>query len=362
MIVSSSSAGAAGSGAAGAISIGAAGADTVSGALAGAMAVMSIAGNSIAGGTAAGTTGADVAETGAAVTGAAGSGAAGAGVAGAGAAISRVTSPSASPAFTCCAIATICDSSGLAPPAFRLVTAPSKNCRALATSVKRSGVAARSSSSQRFITCSTAHAASPRRVRPTMRPLPFSVWNPRRIVRRTSTFCGTSRACWRLSAIVASTSPASSRYTASSSASIVSSLAAMSFCVCAEGAAAAGAGCIWVRTCETCGSNGLASLVSSSFRMSAACASVLVSATRPASFCSAAAFALSSALTLASVGRFVHSSTSAESAFFPCLSSASTVAAGAASASASSSASAFLAEIGFMNWSKSALPCWSAST
>ena len=96
--------------------------------------------------------------------------------------------------------------------------------------------------------------------------------------------------------------------------------------------------------------------------MSAACASVFVSATRPASFCSAAAFALSSALSLASAGRFFHSSTSADSAFLPCSSSASTVVAGAASVSASSTASAFLAEIGFMNWSKSALPCWSAST
>ena len=201
---SSASAGATGSGAAGASSIGAADADTVSGAAGIGTAVMSIVGNSIAAsgavGVAAGATGAGAAAAGVA-----------AGAAGAGAVISSVISPSGSPAFTFCAIATICDSSGLAPPAFRLATAPSKNARAAATSVKRSGVAARSSSSQRFITCSTAHAASPRRVRPTMRPLPFSVWNPRRMVRRTSMFCGTSRACSRLSATVASTSPASSR-------------------------------------------------------------------------------------------------------------------------------------------------------
>jgi hypothetical protein len=98
----------------------------------------------------------------------------------------------------------------------------------------------------------------------------------------------------------------------------------MSFCICTDGAGATGAGWICVRTCETFGSNGLASAVSRSFRMSAACASVLVSATRPASFCSAAALALRSALSLASSGRFFHSSTSAESAFLPCSSSAST--------------------------------------
>ncbi len=72
---------------------------------------------------------------------------------------------------------------------------------------------------QRFITCSTSQATSPRSMRPTMRPLPLSVWKPRRISARTSRFSGRARLCDSPVSMLPSTSPASSRKTPSSSAS-----------------------------------------------------------------------------------------------------------------------------------------------
>ena len=53
---------------------------------------------------------------------------------------------------------------------------------AVSSSSSSAGVTGRFCSSHRFITCSTSHAASPRSIRPTMRPLPFSVWKARRSV------------------------------------------------------------------------------------------------------------------------------------------------------------------------------------
>ena len=72
---------------------------------------------------------------------------------------------------------------------------------------------------QRFITCSTSHATSPRSISPTMRPLPFSVWKPRRMVVRISRSCGCAWLFASSASMVASTSPASSRNTPSNSAS-----------------------------------------------------------------------------------------------------------------------------------------------
>src|SRR5882672_2371540 len=80
-----------------------------------------------------------------------------------------------SPRRTRSAAATSACSSLELPPAFRRVTLSEKYSWAIASSCRRGGVAARSSCSHAFIVCSIAQAASPRRMSPTMRPLPFSV-------------------------------------------------------------------------------------------------------------------------------------------------------------------------------------------
>ena len=52
---------------------------------------------------------------------------------------------------------------------------PTKDLAAVSISSSTAGEAGRFSSSQRLSTCSTSQPASPRSIRPTMRPLPFSV-------------------------------------------------------------------------------------------------------------------------------------------------------------------------------------------
>jgi hypothetical protein len=76
---------------------------------------------------------------------------------------------------------------------------------------RTAGVTGRSSSSSRLWMRSTSHASSPSSFRPTIRPEPLSVWNPRRTVRSASRSPGlsTSARCW--SPIVSSTSVASVR-------------------------------------------------------------------------------------------------------------------------------------------------------
>ena len=52
---------------------------------------------------------------------------------------------------------------------------------------------AASARASRFMTCSISQATSPRSISPTMRPLPFSVWKPRRIVVSASRSSGCLR-------------------------------------------------------------------------------------------------------------------------------------------------------------------------
>ena len=82
---------------------------------------------------------------------------------------------------------------------------------AVAIIASTSAVTGRSSSSSRLWIRSTSKAISPSSVRPTIRPLPFSVWNCRRTVRRASRSPGLASSSPRLPAIASSTSAASAR-------------------------------------------------------------------------------------------------------------------------------------------------------
>ena len=68
-----------------------------------------------------------------------------------------------------------------------------EGCARHAISSSKPGWRAACCSSHRFITCSISHATSPRSIRPTMRPLPLSVWKPRRMVVSASRSCGCAR-------------------------------------------------------------------------------------------------------------------------------------------------------------------------
>ena len=96
---------------------------------------------------------------------------------------------------------------------------------AWAASIKASRLASAglTSCSQWFMVCSTLHAASPKRIRPTIRPLPFKVWNARRMTVRTSLLAGSFCANPCCVPMVCNTSTASSRKIESSSASTASS-------------------------------------------------------------------------------------------------------------------------------------------
>ena len=87
------------------------------------------------------------------------------------------------------------------PAAASSATQADSSAWACASSASRSGVAARASASHRFMHFSTAAAASANCSRPTMRPLPLSVWKPRRSRVRVSWSAGL--ACARAAAAAA---------------------------------------------------------------------------------------------------------------------------------------------------------------
>src|ERR1044071_5380256 len=96
---------------------------------------------------------------------------------------------------------------------------PENDSHAAARRSRSAGLASRFSSSHRFMSCSISQATSPRSIRPTMRPLPFSVWKPRRMVVSDSRSSGCLRHTGSVASMRCSTSAASSRKIARSSAS-----------------------------------------------------------------------------------------------------------------------------------------------
>ncbi len=128
--------------------------------------------------------------------------------------------------------------------------------RASSMNAQSGALAGFSSFSHLFSTCSHCHATSPRSMRPTMRPLPFSVWKPRRIVVSDSRSCGEWPSVSRLDAIVATTSLASSRKISRSSLSTSAPGASTSWTICAVGVSGALSGAssrIALKTPVCCG-------------------------------------------------------------------------------------------------------------